>query len=978
MCSAAAVGLWATQADAQTAPATTAPGTTGGEVSEVIVTGSRIPQPNLTSVSPVTMVTNKDIKLSGINRTEDLINQLPQAFSDQGSGVSNGGTGTASVSLRNMGPQRTLILIDGRRVLPGNPGYTGNPPVVDLKFIPTQLIERIDVLTGGASAVYGSDAVAGVVNFVMKKDFEGVQVDSQYSIYQHDNDDSTIQGLERSKGYPYPSGSTWDGKQFSFNLMMGINSPDGKGNATAYFSYLSIAAINQSQRDYSACTLSETATGFTCAGSGTTFPAHFVDLNGKGYIVDKTTGNTVRAYSSATDTYNFAPLNYYQLPDTRYSAGVVSHYDISKELQLYAQLMFMDDFTSTQAAPSGIFGNPFVLNCDNAMWSPQERATFCPGNATSTTLAILRRNVEGGGRIDNLRHDDYRILIGAKGNLGEHWTYDVYGQFGASIFQENFQNDVSMSHVAQALNVVRGPDGSLQCADAAAVAAGCVPYNIFAAAPVSAAALRYISIPAFQEGTTSQAVVSASASGELGGYGIKSPMATDGVGVAFGAEYRREAVDLRVDNEYLIGDLSGQGGVRLPFGGSFDVYELFGEARVPLVQDAPLVHDLTLELGYRFSDYSTSGTTDTYKVGGDWSLTPDFKLRASYNRAVRAPNALELYAGLGVALDPSISADPCEGESPSATFQQCARTGVTQAQYGHIPANSAAQYNGLTGGNPSLTPEVADTFSAGFVWRPRSLGAWLEPLTVTADWYDIKVKNVINPVGAGLIMNQCLQTGDPTFCSLIHRSPEIGDLWLGQSGYVTDIQQNEGSLENSGVDTEVNYQLDLAKFGWDSGGHINFNLVGTYVEKYITQPVPFLPGKYDCAGLYGSLCTIPLPKWRHKLRATWETPWNFDLSGQWRYIGSVKAQQTSSNPLLTGDTFPADAEIKGQSYFDLSGTWRVKDSVTIRAGVNNIFDKEPPLIGQNVLPGVFGNGNTYPEVWDSLGRYVFVGLSADF
>ncbi len=949
----------------------------GSTVGEIVVTGSRIPQPNLTSASPITVVGSQEAKLEGTANVETLLNQLPQVFAGYGEGVTNstGGIGIATVDLRGLGPARTLVLINGHRLMPGDPEV----PYADLNFIPSALVDHIEVLTGGASATYGSDAVAGVVNFIMDKNFEGVRLDAQASTYEHDNNDSSVQALATNHGFPTPTGTIWDGRQVQATAVLGINSPDGKGNATLYATYLNIQPILESHRDYSACTLGETATFFACAGSGTTSPADLIsiDLANAGvspyrYIVDKGgPGNSVRPYNGATDAFNYGPFNYYQRPDERYSAGAFAHYDLTDHLQAYTELMFMDDHTVAQVAPSGVFGQTFNISCSNPLLSAQEINTLCTsaglGPADSAALAILRRNVEGGPRIDDNRHTDYRILLGIKGDISPDWNYDISGQLGRDIYQEEFLNDISLKNVTSALG---------DCADGAA---GCVPYNIFQLGQVTPAALNYIESPGFKDGSTTEMIVSANVTGKVPF--LKSPYASDPLGVAFGSEYRREALDFRVDSEFQSGDLTGQGGPLEPVSGAYQVYELYGEGRLPLAQDMPGIKSLNLDVGYRFSDYSTAGITHTYKAAMDWRVVDDLLLRASYERAVRAPNINELFTPQSVGLD--LSNDPCAGAHPTYSQAQCQNTGVTAAQYGHIALNSADQYNGLLGGNPSLKPEKADTYTVGAVLTPHMVPG----LSITVDYYNIKVNNYIQALDPQLVLNACATSGDPTLCALVKRDPSSGSLWLGTNGYVVATNVNVGYLKTNGLDFEVNYRTPFSRFGWENGGSLALAFDGSYLMALTTAPgVPPPSGTgtdYNCAGFYGlSTCATPNPKWRHRLRVTWTTPWSgFELSGNWRYFGAVEAQGLSANPYLAGSTptTTADAKIAAQSYFDLSAEWKVKDHVTFRLGVNNVFDKDPPLVGSSVGgTSVFFNGNTYPTVYDALGRYAFLGVTADF
>jgi iron complex outermembrane recepter protein len=964
----------------------------------VIVTGSRIPQPALEAATPVTSVTNAEIQQTGITRIEDLMNTLPQVMGQYGAGVSNGATGEATVSLRGLGANRTMVLVNGRRLMPGDPTQNGNE-APDLNQIPTALVERVDVLTGGASATYGADAVAGVVNFVMNDHFEGVRITGNLSAYQHNNHDTFMQGLVTSAGFVNPPSNVTDGRSVDFSVITGSNFADGKGNATAYFGYRQDNPVLQGRRDYSACSLTTTGGAATCGGSLTSNPAVF-NLGGQFMTVGP--GKTIvpASFSGAgTSLYNYAPLNYYQRPDQRYTAGAFVRYEINDHAKVYSEFMFMDDRTTAQIAPSGAFYGSgtgakggirdatWVVNCSNPYLSANEYAAFgCTSPADSAHLIFGRRNVEGGPRTDDLRHTSFRMVLGIKGDISDSWTYDAYALNGITRLSENYLNDVSRSRISNALlavNQVNPATGatSVVCAansGGALGAPGCVPWNIFQVGGVTPAAAAYLNVPGLQEGATTERVVDANVTGDLGKMGVKLPTAHDGLAVSFGTEYRSEQTELQPDLEYITNDLAGQGSPTLPTSGAFHVWDLFGEARLPILQDMPFAKSLTAEAGYRYSDYNlVFGSTNTYKFGLQWAPTSDFHFRGEYQRAVRAPNIQELYLQPRVQLDSTIGSDPCAnkvGGTPKATAAQCAASGVTAAEYGNIPANTSAQYNGLVGGNANLAPEKADTVTFGVVLTP----TFAPNLNVTLDYYDIKIKGVITQYGAGLILQTCLTTADPFFCSKVHRvqgtgTSADGSLWIGDTGYVADGTFNLGSQTAKGIDADVNYKLDIG-----AAGRLTFNFVGSYDLKFETQPLPG-GGTYDCAGLYGPTCGVAAPKWKHKLRATWNTPVPaLDFSIAWRYVGPVSLDAAQSNPLLAGNALDPGLELARRSYIDLTAAYQVASHYTVRLGVNNVFDKNPPLAVSPDLPGVFGNGNTLPQIYDALGRYLFMNVTLDF
>ncbi len=1018
------------QSSANGAPTSSSGQTTA--VQEVVVTGSRIPQPGLTSTSPLTVVNDQEIKLEGTTNVEDLINNLPQAVAEQTSQVSNGSTGIATANLRGLGSQRTLVLIDGKRLMPGDP----TQPSADLNNIPAQLVDRVEVTTGGASAIYGSDAVAGVVNFVMKRDFQGVRLDAQGGFFQTQNSGnngirSDINAFNATSANPIAiPGSTADGRKIDVTGIFGINAPDGKGNVTGYVEYRNEQPVTQASRLGSACGLSTLPSGNTlsnganiydtrhCQGSSNSAYGHFKTAsitsptgtllaNASGSVTnmgvttmnptlaslgvsainlsDNPNGtNTFVPYSGAL-AYNFAPLNYFQRQDDRYTGGYFAHYAVNSMFDLYSDFMFNDDHTFAQIAPSGAFqgtgsngSSTLSVNCNNPLLSATQQASLCGSYAGTANLANLTagyRFAAGGPRTDDLRHTEYKIDIGSRGDLGQGWNYDAYYQYGTSIFSEEYKNDVSVSRLQNGLEVspVTG-----QCASGAA---GCVPVNLFQFGQLSSAALGYTSVPGFQEGSTTEQVISASLTGDLGQYGIKSPLATDGVGIALGGEYRRENLVLNTDEEFSTGDLSGQGGPALSNSGTFDVYELFGEVRVPLVQDQPFVKNLSFDGAYRFSQYSTAGITDTYEAQLNYALDRNISFRGGYNRAVRAPNVNELFASQHVALFGEL--DPCAGGKPSASLAACMNSGVTAGQYGKINQCPASQCSQLVGGNANLAPEKADTFTAGFVFTPTF--GFTRGFTLTVDWFDIIVRNLSSAGfgGASVELSNCINSDID--CNLVHR--DATGAVFGNTGYVVATQVNTGFLRTEGVDVEANYRYrisDTPYLNLPNLGTLNFNVVGTYTYESVEQPVSG-GGTYNCAGQFGPVCSAasaPLPRYRQKTRLTWSPPYPFTVSLQWRLIDGMRFDADSSNPFLSeGVLDTADAKIPTINYMDVSATYRIKDGLTARAGVNNVLDQNAPIVDSNVFPASgppYGNGNTFPGLYDALGREFFFGITADF
>jgi iron complex outermembrane recepter protein len=960
-------------------------------IAEVIVTGTRIATPNLESISPVAAITAEDLGLTGKVRVEDIVNQMPQAFAAQGSAISNGADGTATVSLRGLGDQRTLVLVNNRRLMPGDPDG-GN--AADLNNIPIPLVKRVDVLTGGASSVYGADAVAGVVNFIMDTEFEGVKIEANYSWNEHEND-SPIGDVVAARNFVVPPKNVDAGYTKDFTFALGVGGADAPGHAVFYAGYREVDPILQADFDYSACALNS-GDAFTCGGSGTTTPAHFftafdatATCPGAGCIVGP--GNALRPYVGATDAYNFGPLNYYQRPDERYTAGAFLNYELAKGAEAYAELMFMDDRSVAQIAPSGAFFPAVELNCDNPFLSPSMVQEFCTAGGLGpdelTTIFPGRRNVEGGGRQDDIGHEAYRVVLGMRGDITDAWRYDAYYQHGKTQRSSTYLNDFSITRLGRALQV-RIDDrvdettgqpvdtfGTPQCISfIEGTDPNCVPWNIFQEGGVTPEALSYLQTPGLIRADHTQRVANASVTGDLTNW-VKLPSAQTGLILNVGLEYRDEETEFRPDVAFATGDLAGQGGATLPTTGSFNVKEAFIEARLPLIEGMTAADSVSIEAGYRYSDYNIGFNTDTYKVGLDWAPISAVRLRASFQQAVRSPSVGELFSPATVLLDGTD--DPCDGtpgdglsDGPTATLEQCLLTGMTAAQYGNVPENPAAQYNGLLGGNRDVQPEESDTISFGVVFQPE----FVPGLYVSLDYFDIQVDDAISSLVGGnadAYINQCLTTGDPIFCDRIQRDA-LGSLWILPTSFIVDTAENIGSYAVEGIDLQANYTFEIGEH------RLGFNVIGTKMEKAETELVKGL-GAFDCLGLFGGTCGVPTPEWKHSFRTSWQTPWRgLDLALTWRYVDSVEVELTSDNPQLAGPVPATDERFSSRSYVDLTAAMTFFENYTLRLGANNLLDKDPPLVGQANCPAGTCNGNTFSQAYDAVGRQWFATFTVDF
>ncbi|HSN54332.1 MAG TPA: TonB-dependent receptor [Candidatus Sulfomarinibacteraceae bacterium] len=951
---------------------------------EVTVTGSLIPRSDLTALSPVSVLEPEEITYSGVIRVEDLMTQMPQVFQAQNSTISNGASGTATVALRNLGSVRTLVLINGKR-MPSGDAWATAP---DLNFIPAMLIKRVDVLTGGASSVYGADAVAGVVNFVLDNEFEGVRASVNWMGYQHDNDNQFAQAANRAAGYDPPTGSSIDGDQYNVNVAMGGKFADGKGHGTFYVDFRNIDALTKAERDYTNCAWARGPEGPRCSGSGTIPAGRFLifgpdpDYTFLGDYVLNENSNVLRP--RAGDVYNYGPVNYMQRPDERWTSGGFVNYEFNEHFEAYGEIMFMDNYSDAQIAQSGNFGNTTVINCDNPMLSDEQRDILCqpdavyidPQGIPRSNVTILRRSIETGPRTSILRHTSWRIVTGLRGDISDAWSYDIYGLYAEVSSPQEYVGDLSVTRMIDALDVIGDPNdpSTWTCRSGNE---GCAPWNLFVnngqqiadnpALGVTQEAADYVALNMVLSSGTKTQLLNGTLTGDLEEYGLMFPSASEGIQVAVGAEYRKEWLYVHPDDNWENGNGSGQGGPTVRVDGEYSVTEGFVEALVPIVQDAPAFRDLSLELGYRYSDYSTSNDGfNNYKVLAAWAPTEAFKFRLGYNRATRAPNVRELFEPQGLGLGGSD--DPCAGPDPAFSFEQCARTGVTAAQYGNILRNPADQYNSLDGGNPLLAPEQADTYTIGVVITPPSIRG----LQATLDYYDIEITDTIGSLDPDSIIITCLNTGDPLLCSLINRD-RAGTLWLFQEGFTESTNQNLGSLYSEGIDLTFGWLIGLG-----DAGFLNTSLLGTYtIASRYADPLQ----DYDCVGYYGNICGIPTPEWRHRARISWETNFNMVFTLGWRYNGEVLIDAASPDDDLAVPSQIESWRINGGykndawNLFDLAWVWNIAKSYQFVLGVNNIFDKEPPL-GAGLNDNDYGPG--FYGFYDPYGRTLHASMQFTF
>lgn len=920
---------------------------------EIIVTGSRIARPDLQAASPVSVVTSEKIELAGSSGVEEFLRDIPQAVAAIGSATNNGNEGAATVDLRNLGEERTLVLVDGKRFVP----YDSNG-IVDLNMIPSALIERVEVVTGGASAVYGSDAVAGVVNFIMRKDFEGIEADAQYGLTE--------------KG---------DGRAYNLSLTGGMNFADGRGNITLNGTYSKQASVYQGARGFSNEALA--AADFSPGGSATNAPG-FVDLGPDGYQFDAA-GNLIDlgANPDAYAPFNFNPYNLLQAPYEKWTATMLLNYEFSDALEFYGRGSFAKSKVTTIIAPTGTFFFPFDLNyTTNPFLSDQARGVLAgfdvddpatPGNEAGdgvVSAGLGRRLTELGTRDSLYENKAWQVVGGFRGQFSDTLRWEVFTQYAKTKRTQDFVNDVAYDRLFQAVQAVGTPDAPA-CLDPSN---GCVPANIFGPGNLSAAAADYIRLNLHEDDSTTQFIAGGFVSGDLP---FNMPWAGKPGAFVVGLEYRKETSKARPDQNLIEGNSIGFGS-STPIDAQYDVKEAYAELKLPIVSDVAFARELNLEAGVRYAKYKnrvkTLGVGNSYsnwswKVGGDWKPVDDLRIRAMYQRAVRAPNINEI----GQPKTPSTgdaTFDPCaEGNpvgNPTLT-QLCIDTGVPAANIGAVGGPIAGQINNYVGGNPDLVPEKASTWTIGAVFQPQ----FLRGFTATIDYFDIKVKDAILQIPEQSVLDICYgieQDADGAFCSLIARAPNgrlNGDTSVG----VDVSRRNIGLLRSRGIDVSAGYKFDIGSFG-----NLELGINLTRQLKTDLQFASLLPTN-ECAGLVGKICLRPDPKWRWTQTTVLNTgPWTLQL--RWQHLGKL-----TNDSVGFGTAAPSDfvvPVIKSYDYFDLSGIVRIADHLALRAGVSNLFDKKPPIVGNDYGGTTENSGNTYPATYDTLGRSFFVGAKVTF
>ena len=967
------------------------------DIEEVVVTGSRIIDPNIISSSQIAVVDGQDIIDAGVTRVEDYLNDMPQISPGQSITNSNGSNGTATVNLRNLGCSRTLVLLNGRRLVPGT---TGGGSCADLNTIPTLLLDRVEVLTGGASSVYGSDAVAGVVNFVLDDEFEGFKAAYSHGFYNHENDNSSLRALVKKYGYAQAPSDVQTGDTGKFSIAFGGDINDGKGHVTAFMEHTDTKPILQGEFDISACAL----TGGTskCGGSSTIPAGRWTDFGGYktgGFVnVDptvtkadfKVAGNDFVPWGDTT--YNFNPSNFFQRPDDRLNVGFFGKYEINDNAEVYLDFTSMKSESNAQIAYSGTFGNIESLPCYNALLSAQQYKAACgdwigmggshaPDFATAAAalsyinglntavadktilgyrapLTSLKRNVEGNPRQSIYGYKSYNTTMGIRGDINDDWSYDVYYQNSAVNYQNEYRNDLSVVAINRAVDVISVAGVPTCVSKLQGLDANCVPYNLFQGGlpgdggiqgviDSGQAAQDYLAKGTFINGDGKQKILSGFVTGDTG---FTIPGAPGSVSLVVGFETKELSTDFRPDTPTLMGDRSGSGGATLPIGGKYDVDEFFFELGIPVSTN------ISVDAGFRSAEYSTGQETDAMKIGTYWSVNDDISFRASYQTAQRHANISELYLAVSDGLV-DLDNDPCSiqqnGTAATATAAQCLNTGLAASLYNTALNSPADQYNTKGGGNPNVAPEESESLTIGAVITPASVPG----LSLTIDYFDITVTDGIGSVSAKTALDRCIATGSAQYCSLINRRPDNGSLWL-TGGYISAQLTNLSEESTSGLDFIFDYSFDTAY------GSVALEGVTTLLDSF---DIIELPGSaaVTCAGNWGGSCgKNPLPEVSGKYKATLTTEFDTNVSLGMRYLGETEDQ--NSNKI----------DFDATTYFDLTLQHTPTENMVVTFGINNLFDEEPGYTSD--AGSAPGNGNTFPGYFDAFGQYIFLNLTVSY
>ncbi len=964
-----------------------------GDGSEIVVTGTRIVRPNNRSAAPIVTTTAAEIAAQGATTIEEVLNRLPQVQVNSEQNFSDS-EGRQRIKLRSLGYERTLTLIDGLRV--------GLANTIDVGIIPNALVERIDVLTGGASSVYGSDAVSGVVNFILKKNFEGIRADANYSFYNHNNRSNAVTDAAGRAGFNAARGMTNDGGRADVSLAAGVNLFDNRVNFTSFINYRQSSAVELVDRSYSVCeAVQPTNTSpLGCSRASFTPAGTIIPQSGPRageILVNNPNGNgTFIPINSGPQGTSANPYDNWavQRAFNRVNLGGFLTAKISDDIELYGNgLFYRDKSYNTQLNRTFNFGaygtEPFRVNCDNPFLSGSQASDLCganPGVAGQFAPIDVRYRFDGLPLTrQEFTNEGYRIVAGLRGRgFDDVWSYDLAGMISRARLDTIDVPFARFDTINNSLDVVR-VNGTPTCRSVVnGTDPACVPFNAFAPFNQDVALNQYLyggatggistRIPRLLQfiGTVS---------GDLGKYGITSPFAEQGVAVALGAEYREE-LERTIVNEIF---QQNNGGENQRF--TQNILEANAEIQVPLVENRPFARLLQVNGGYRVSKYNRlDGKFDTWKAEGIWAPVEDITLRGSYNKSQAAPGVGTAQGAANIFWNQGFYADPCAPRidpanpngarlAPSATAAQCANTGLPANLYGSASLICPDDRCTVREGGFDLKPETAYTKTFGVVLRPRSVPG----LVVSIDRWLIDLKDQLDFLQPQNIISECLNTGNDYFCRGIIRNPGSGTLSSSPAtspatGWVARGSANGYKSQSHGWDFQGQYNVGLG-----SVGLLDLSFNGTLMTRVGSQSAPTIAPR-DCVGYFGNLCGESMPKWAHQFRTTWTAPdRSTSVSVNWRHRGAMPLDVYA--PADTG--IPAqDASARRDQYpgvgsynwIDLAISFDIDKRMTFRVAANNILDRDPPLIPDSRSRIGLLRGNTIMG-YDLLGRQIVAGVS---
>jgi iron complex outermembrane receptor protein len=921
----------------------------------VHITGTRMTLPGTSSISPIASLTADDIRAAQPIAVEEFFKHLPAAAPAVGPGTNNGTTGAATVDLRGLGSNRTLVLVNGRRLVPFN--LNGS---VDTNAIPVALISRVDLMTGGASVVYGADAVSGVVNFNLKHNFTGVELATSYGATADEH----------------------DARRRRADLTIGAGLAGNRGNVVLSVGKTSADPLTQGARPYGVTSLNSVTGAPT--GSPTTVPSAISTSKGPGgtdaltgtWQIDPASGALVQP----VQLYNANPPNYYATGLERIQATSLANFRFNPHAEAYAELFHTRSKVGATLAEAGTFNSTYNVPIGNPFIPPAARQQLCArrgiapancveGNPTLVPLLVNRRLVELGQRSFDFDTKTLQYTVGLKGAVTDSWNYDASWSRGDAEQVGMRRNWGSQSKIVQALNALNRDT----CVNPAN---GCVPLNVFGAAgSITPAQLGFINLSTVMLQEVQQDVAALTLSGDLWSR-VASPFARRPINVALTVEQRKVLASTRSDAALqIVGEVLGNAATAPDRSGAFRLREYALEMLVPLASDKLLIDSLAMELGYRQTNFSTTGKSHHYgswKYGGEWAPVRSLRLRGMVQKATRAPNVNELFAPVVPSLS-NLAVDPCQGnrinQAASAVAgtlsNLCLLTGVPQSEIGILPAPSQSQINTQTGGNPLLGPERARTSTIGFVWEPAPKAA------LTVDYYKIAIDQAISSPTTTDILDGCYSVSlNPALlanasCALIARNSINGTFNGVEARGIRTALSNLGTHSTSGVDVNVMYRLHAASFGKVdiSGG---FNQAHSYRFRPTPQSI-----ERDCLGYYSVACGAPVYKRKFNQSTTW-TRGAVSLGYNWRYLSGVIEEPGGT------DFLPAFAKIDAYHYVDLSAAWNVSKMLRLAVSVNNVANKRPPIVGGTIGTTFTNSGNTFPQNYDAVGRYVTFGATLKF